>query len=156
VDTLPLLLLPLASCQLVETVHHGSIFGWLRDAARRSEDNAASMSWVTLGLSWPLRAVNCAFCLSHWAVAVGIGLMFCGPVGLWLLVWLAGIRTANLINDCLRPFCRTPLTRSPEEVLKEVSTEHLEEEFIRRTAHPFGVSIGAVPAPGPTKPRPAS
>jgi len=150
-ELLSLLLLPLASCQLVETTHHGSIFGWLRDAARRV-DGIPRGNLVLWGLSLPLRSLNCPFCWSHWAAALCVGLVFCGTIGFWILAWLATVRASNLINDVLKKFCRTPLTRSPEEVLQEVSTEHLEEEFIRRTSHPFGVPIGAVPANRPAEP----
>jgi hypothetical protein len=100
----------------------------------------------------PLRSVNCPFCLSHWTAAVCIGLVFCGTPGFWILAWLATVRASNLVNDVFKKFCRTPLSRKPQEILEEVSTEHLEEEFIRRTSHPFGVPIGAVPAGRPPEP----
>lgn len=141
-DLLALLLLPLASCQLVETLHHGSIFGWLRDAGAWAKEHRAA-SWVL-----PLSSVHCPFCLSHWTAAVCVGLVFCGTPGFWVLAWLATVRASNLINDVFKKHCRTPYSRRPQEILEEVSTEHLEEEFIRRTAHPFGVPIGAVPQSG--------
>jgi hypothetical protein len=142
---LPLLLLPLASCQLTEVLRHGSIFGWARDAALWADE----LPWYARVPLTPLRALNCGFCFSHWATVICIGLVFCGEPGLWILAGLAATRVANLINDLTKPWSRTPGTRSATDIMKEVSTEHLEEEFIRRTSRPFGIPPGSVPQGGP-------
>ena len=141
---LPVLLLPLASCQLVEVLRHGSIFGWLRDAAQAAEQAPKGLRWVLT----PLRALNCPFCFSHWAAAICVGLVFCGTPGLIVLLWLSATRAANLVNDLTKTWNRTP-PRAPEDVLKGVETEHLEEEFIRRTSRPFGVPPGSIQGTGP-------
>lgn len=138
---LTLLLLPLASGQLTETLRHGSIFGWLR----------AWGSWATrkrglLGLLvYPLQIFTCAFCLSHWTAAAAVGLAvgtLWAPELIWVLVWLAVIRVSNFISDAWHPIRRTA-DKSIIELLTGVTDEELEQEYIRRRGDPF--EVGAVP-----------
>lgn len=141
-----LLLLPLASGQLTETLRHGSIFGWLRAWGAW----AVRQRGLRGALVYPLQVFTCGFCLSHWTAAVAVGLAVGTlwiPALEWVLVWLAVIRVSNFISDAWHPIRRTA-DKSILEVLTGVTDEELEQEYIRRTNAPF--AVGAVPeAPQP-------
>lgn len=50
---------------------------------------------------------SCGFCLSHWAAAISIALLFV-PYGKLFHVFFAVTRLANILNDALHKFSRTP------------------------------------------------
>lgn len=102
---LTLAIAALAGSQVVETIHHGSIFGAFRDWTR---DRALSRIWVVAKLG---ELFSCPFCFSHWTCAVMVIWLFSVPAGS-LLVWpvyaFAATRVAQLINDLTSDFCRSP------------------------------------------------
>lgn len=131
-----LVVLILASGQVIETWRHGSLFAgaraWLEASADRPFEGFVSHlgKWLTTPRLW-LDAVQsarvqagffvsdllrCMFCLSHWSAAIlvvwyGLG----SPAGAGADYWaraviyaLAVTRGAQLLNDLAHPFSRTP------------------------------------------------
>lgn len=137
-----LLLLPLASGQVTETLRHGSIFGWLRAGGWWAAGQRGPLGVLV----YPLQVFTCAFCLSHWGAAFAVALAlttFVAPWVLWVLVWLAVIRVSNFISDAWHPIRRTSgPDPSTAELLRGIPDDELEQEFIRRTGSPF--EVGAV------------
>lgn len=134
-----LLLLPLASGQVTETLRHGSIFGWLRAGGWWAAGQRGPLGVLV----YPLQVFTCAFCLSHWGAAFAVALAlttFVAPWVLWVLVWLAVIRVSNFISDAWHPIRRTSgPDPSTAELLRGIPDDELEQEFIRRTGSPFEV-----------------
>ena len=97
----------LATCAVVEVLHHGALFAGLR-----ARLEARGGFWSEL--------MDCPFCLTHW-VAGGFALLLTGTacignssvqcvrvvLGLPLL-WFAVVRGANLLNDITHHWNRTP------------------------------------------------
>jgi len=102
-----LVLAALATCQAVEVFHHGSLFAPARARAFR---------WSTCDGPRPLRLAGelllCPFCLSHWVAAAMVILVGLGCLVSWVYAlpvwWLAVTRGANLCNDLLHAWSRTP------------------------------------------------
>ena len=88
-----LLILGLATCAIVEVIHHGSIFATLRLWAETRDDKLGEL-------------ISCPFCLSHWAGALVVCLWVLSKTigwGFMVPVYvLATIRTSNIINDVLK------------------------------------------------------
>jgi hypothetical protein len=86
---------------VTEVIHHGSIFAELRAWAEVDESRVAEL-------------VQCPFCLSHWASALGTILVAVASkwdasistAALMVLVWFCGTRLSNVLNDVCRPFKR--------------------------------------------------
>ncbi len=92
------IILVLATSQVVETYHHGSIFAGLRTRIELWPDGF----WYGL--------LTCMFCLSHWVSLVDvIGWAF-NPFGIprFVLTAFAVTRGAQLVNDLSHSWCRTP------------------------------------------------
>ena len=102
-----------ATWQTVETVHHGSIFEWLRQwaAAQQSSDRKE------LRLLGDL--IACPFCLSHWVGAVvALFLFVASNDAAWFVLpvwWLATVRGAQLLNDMTHGLCRSPKDDNEDE-----------------------------------------
>ena len=103
----------LAAWQVGETFRHGSIFERLR-----GKIEARGSFWSEL--------ISCGFCFSHWSSAFVVLLVvlhfLC--VGFWennifiyTLLWLAIIRSSNLLNDISK---KLGINRTPksEDLLK--------------------------------------
>ena len=95
----------LATAQIVETIHHGSIF-----AKMRSYLEAVGGFWADL--------CGCPFCLSHWVAAWVTSVILpvamtetCADKIWWLsapIVAFAITRLSQLLNDYTHERCRTP------------------------------------------------
>lgn len=93
-----LVFLVLATTQIIEVFHHSSIF-------------AATRGWLENYDNFIGDLFSCMFCLSVWVGAVlTVGYFFAGDYPAWRLpvYALAVTRGANLLNDVLYKFCRTP------------------------------------------------
>jgi len=96
-----LVILILATSEVVEVWRHGSLF-----AGRR-----AVVQELT-PFHWWARLLDCPFCLSFW-VALLLTLLSAVPghAGEWIhvgVILLAVARGANLVNDLTYEYCRTP------------------------------------------------
>ena len=101
----------LAGAQITETVHHGSIFGPLRERAAVW----ASKRGVRKFLG---ELVRCPFCLSHWSCATAVVWLWWGSdPWSWPIYALAATRLAQLLNDVSHPITRSP---SDAEVFEQV------------------------------------
>lgn len=93
-----LVFLVLATAQVIEVFHHSSICAGMR-ARLENFDNFIGDFFA------------CMFCLSVWVGAIlTVGYFFAADYPAWRLpvYALAVIRGANLLNDVLYKFCRTP------------------------------------------------
>lgn len=106
----------LSTWQIGESFRHGSIFESVR--ARIESRGDAWAEWV-----------QCGFCFSHAAAALAVFLagghvavtrygMAFNPFTA-VLLWLSAIRTANVLNDVLKPYCRTPTSVTLPELPRE-------------------------------------
>lgn len=100
-----IVLASVATCQLTETIRHGSIFAGLR--ARIEARGPLWSEWI-----------GCGFCFSHSAAAMAV-LLIAGHLVLssrgWIvdpfvlaLIWLTAVRGANLLNDLTKTWSRSP------------------------------------------------
>lgn len=99
------ILAPLAAVQLVEVLHHGSLFYRLRCWARRMKVSDVPSKQLVGKL------IGCPFCLSHWAGAVVTLLVLISiawPIFAVPVWWLAIVRASNLINDIGYQWTRSP------------------------------------------------
>lgn len=112
----------IATWHLTEVLRHGSIFEPLR-------------AYADLAPRWmlPIRALACPFCTSHWAALAALLALCSGFIGHLLLIWLTTVRIANVLNDVLKPWCRTPGQTPPALTLHNATLEDLEREYIKRT-----------------------
>lgn len=92
-----LLLLALASGQVVETYRHGSVFKPVRDWADRQQD-------TFLG-----KLLHCPFCFSHHPAWVILLLWWLVPWFQFVVWWLAVTRLSQLINDLCHDKNRSPV-----------------------------------------------
>lgn len=97
-----LIVVALATQQVVEVWHHSQLFADWRAYVEAREDVLTKL-------------LNCPFCLSLWAAATVAALWLApygdtgfGLVADWLVGLLAASRLANLFNDLFRGYCRTP------------------------------------------------
>lgn len=94
-----LALVILATCGITELARHATFVQHFR---ARIESMESSPAWLRTLLA-------CGFCLSHWCAILAVVLLFCGgPIGYALLVGFAAVRGANLINDVMKRFNRSP------------------------------------------------
>lgn len=93
-----LIILVLATSQIIETYHHGSIFAPVR---------ARIETWP-YGFWYGL--LTCMFCLSHWVSLVDVVGWVFNPFGIphVVLTAFAVTRGAQLVNDWSHHWCRTP------------------------------------------------
>lgn len=88
-----------ATWALTEVIHHGSIFEAVRAYAEVSD-------------SFFARLLTCPFCLSHWTALAAVGLAEIAfrteNLAFSVLLWLASVRLANLLNDLTHGLSRTP------------------------------------------------
>lgn len=129
-----LLLLPLASAQLTETVINGEIFAGVREAWPR---RIARMEQPWRALLMPGEALKCSFCFSHWAAAVVVLLYFLGIPGAVVILWLAVLRLGSMMNDFAFLLRRATEPQQPD--IKGIPDDIFEEDLIRRTGHGFPV-----------------
>lgn len=108
----------MAAWQIVETLHHGSIFADLRQWANR---RLSSENWCIHKLA---TLISCPFCLSHWSPILPILAMFYGPIeAQFLVVSLAVTRTTQLLNDLTHSHSRTPFSDEAIEIDETVGQQ---------------------------------
>lgn len=97
-----LILIAMATWQIVEIVRHGSIADGLRGLMEVWEsDDSAVRRFVS-------RLVICPFCLSVWAAGLCTVASYTGLLGETFLYAMAGSRAANFLNDIFHDITRTP------------------------------------------------
>jgi len=103
------LVVGLAGNQLVEVLHHGSVFLPLRKfaAAKRSSSNKTD---ALLG-----ELFTCPFCMAHHAcLLMSLFAVLLLPLSLWQcllalpVMWFASTKVATLVNDYTHSVCRGP------------------------------------------------
>jgi hypothetical protein len=104
-EAVDFVVLILATNQVIETFHHGSIFASLRARAELGGGRLAEL-------------LVCMFCLSHWAALALVGWFFVSLVWIedlgwfalatWPVYGFAITRAAQILNDLVRPYSRTP------------------------------------------------
>lgn len=121
-----LLLTALATWQITETIHHGSIFDKPRAYLEASGGFFSDL-------------VGCPFCLSHWVAALVVGLSWdtYSTTTSWVIVLFcfASARLAQLGNDLTHGFCRTPRLKLGQD-LNEIEKELDNIAAGTRTAQP--------------------
>jgi len=107
-DAANVILVALATWQIVEILHHSEIALPIRRLAARNTQTGVFRSFFS-------RAYNCPFCLTHWVAATLIAVLLFYPAheqcrGLltFVLVVFATARLANLGNDLAYNYTRTP------------------------------------------------
>ena len=114
---LNILISALSCWQIVEIVHHGSIFAPLREWATRVElGTQAPHGREVFVLSFLARLIYCPFCLSFWAAVASIVLMLLGSPTSWIVAAFAVTRLAQLGNDLTYDWTRSPRY---EEIIDE-------------------------------------
>lgn len=99
---LALLVGALAGAQATETLHHGSIFAPWREKATDWSSKRGVRKFVG-------DLLRCPFCLAHWTCGLAIaGLWFLPPAATWPIYALAATRLAQILNDVLHPWTRSP------------------------------------------------
>jgi hypothetical protein len=105
-----LIIVFLAGMQIVEILHHGSLFAPLRAWAERRKDLETAgetlRSWIVRKFA---QLLYCPFCEAPWACAIAaFGWKWGGSVA-WLIIFaLAASRLANLTNDLTHKWSRSP------------------------------------------------
>ena len=112
-----LILVALATWQVVEIWHHGSIFSAWRSHALTwklltdvGSDRFLRRRWKRTR-RFLARLLGCPFCLSPW-VGIILTVVFLVPYGWIPVAGLAAARLANLFNDVSHCLCRTPNRRT--------------------------------------------
>lgn len=114
---LEIVVMALASSQVVETYRHGSLFQKLRQSAANASERGHLVA----------KLLSCPFCFSHYPPLFFA--LWCGIANrsdwarwqehMWLVpVWLAVIRVSQLINDLSHERCRSPY-RGEDSILDE-------------------------------------
>ena len=124
----------LTTCQITETVRHGSVFASFR-------------AWVESRGDYWAELIGCGFCFSHWAgviaaLLVSGHLVFGSQISidpfLFVLFWLSAVRSANLINDLTKAFSRTPVGLVPIDfdLIDDIDAENEDDHDETSTATP--------------------
>lgn len=99
-----------------------------------AQEDVPTLGRIISFLTIPIRAINCPFCLSHWvgaAVVFTMEYLDCWSIPLAALMLFPTIRLANLCNDLLWKWTRTP-GRSDKVYLHEASDEAIETAYLDR------------------------
>ena len=112
----------LAGSQLVEVIHHGSLFRPLQNWAADTASPEARVLPVPF-VRFFARLFNCPFCMAHWSCAAMVLLIMLSFITVWIhfVVWVfAATRIANLSNDLFYDRIRSPKN---EEVIEDILAE---------------------------------
>ncbi|GIW89693.1 MAG: hypothetical protein KatS3mg109_0125 [Pirellulaceae bacterium] len=93
-----LVIIALATNQIVEIWHHSSLFASIRQKLQLMNEDPELLphKW----LAKPVELLNCPWCFSVWVALLCVLLSF--TIAWWLLAALACSRLANVINDALK------------------------------------------------------
>ena len=112
-----LVIVSLAVWELIEIWHHGKVCATWRGHVQNWE-------------SWLGDLLGCPFCLSPWAALILTALLVSGAW--WLVVVLAAARLANIGNDLLHAYCRTP------RIDLELAAPSPDQDFLPEEEHDTG------------------